>query len=560
MNNLSPLSRYHERFKKIKAEFNVNSSPENLLSLIETNPGGLNNFFMAALGMSTLLLRLGAVIQLCNRLKEGQEVNGALFTKQVIDNLHETLPSDTNWRNIWSSSAKPGSDWERPCIQPKGQQSLLERFVTFRNKFAHQNIRIATVDIAQLCKAIEMFTEMEKLISLFDNSAIEEKDGKFYFVQGDIRLELYPFIQKGEMDGLPYLFQGLYKNKTESKLINTHFGNESKPEDQLQHLNPFFQPLKEALKGGAGQVWDHSERIAYYRECFVGRERERNAMLKWCKEKDESNILAVYSEAGMGKGALIADVVYELQKEKTPILYHFCGSGIHNSLHAILYHFILQGNKLWNSADAELKKKLERLPSKYIDAIHLYQNLLSIYEKANLVDLENSIKKMRASNNLIALMGIYDANNMNEELKSVCEEILQKDPENKQALEKLKNVDQIKNKKNLVIIIDGLDEAAVANPSLNISDWFYTYNEKEEREAEWISPPKIRWIFTYRKTNGQKGYQFPFEKESAKIELLQPLQGLDELAVSEALKYFNVSEEFKKAVISKGAIVNSPQF
>ena len=270
-------------------------------------------------------------------------------------------------------------------------------------------------------------------------------------------------------------------------------------------FEPEFQPMQQALRGGAGQIFDHSERLAYYRECFVGRERERNAILNWCKTKDEQNILPVYSNAGMGKGALIADVIYELQKEKIPVLYHFCGAGIQNSLHATLYHFILQGSKnkafdgisFWNDKDEEIKKKLGRLPSKYIDLIHFFQRLLSEAYK---------------------------------------------NPKNNKT-------------ENLIIVIDGLDEAAVANSSLHISDWFYSYNEKEEPENDWRSPSNIRWIFTYRKTDGQKGYHFPFEKEGAKIEGLQPLLGLSESAVETALQKFNVSDDFIKEVIRKGAIV-----
>lgn len=498
MKDQSPLVRYHERYLKIKEELKINSDADNLLNLIETNPSGLNNYFMAAMGMSTLIVRLGAVIQLCRKLHDGNTENDALFMKQVIDNLRETLPSDTNWRELWEASMQSGSEWEKPSIQPKNGDSLLRRFVTFRNKFAHQSIKIIPADINQLSKSISMFDEMVELIVLFKDSSIEGREGKYCFIQGNEILQLHPFIQKGENDGLPYLFQGMYENKKNAKLINTHLGNESEQESNL-HLEPLFDPLRQALRGGAGQVFDHSERLAYYRECFVGRERERNSILEWFKTQDEQNILPVYSNAGMGKGALIADVIYELQKEKIPVLFHFCGAGIQNSLHATLYHFILQGkkNQWWKTEDEEIIKKLDRLPSKYIDLIHFFQKLVS-----------ENFKSPRSNTS-----------------------------------------------GNMVILIDGLDEAAVANSSLRISDWFYTYNEKEEPENDWRSPFNIRWIFTYRKTEGQKGYQFPFENEGAKVEILQPLLGLSESAVDAALSKFKVSAEFKKEVLKKGAIV-----
>ena len=498
MKNQSPLVRYHERYINIKKELKINSDADNLLNLIETNSSGLNNYFMAALGMSTLIVRLGAVIQLCRKLRDGNTENDALFMKQVIDNLRETLPSDDSWRKLWTASMKSGSEWAKPCIQLKDKNPLLMRFVTFRNKFVHQSIRIVPHDVSSLVEAIIIFNDMEQLVSLFNDSSLEEKDGKFYFIQANETLELYPFIQKGENDGLPYLFQGMYENKKNAKLINTHLGNESKQESIL-HLEPLFDPLRQAIRGGAGQVFDHSERLAYYRECFVGRERERNLILEWCKTQDEKNILPVYSNAGMGKGALIADVIYELQKEKIPVLFHFCGAGIQNSLHATLYHFILQGkkNQWWKTEDEEIIKKLDRLPSKYIDLIHFFQKLVS-----------ENFKNPRSNTS-----------------------------------------------GNMVILIDGLDEAAVANSTLHISDWFYTYNEKEEPENDWRSKSHIRWIFTYRKTEGQKGYQFPFEKEGAKIESIQPLLGLSESSVDDALEEFKVSADFKKEVIRKGAIV-----
>lgn len=43
-------------------------------------------------------------------------------------------------------------------------------------------------------------------------------------------------------------------------------------------------------------------------------------------------------------------------------------------------------------------------------------------------------------------------------------------------------------------------------------------------------------------------------KEQAEIPILQPLTGLSPEAVDEAFKNYEVSEEFKKAVISKAAI------
>lgn len=91
---------------------------------------------------------------------------------------------------------------------------------------------------------------------------------------------------------------------------------------------------------------------------------------------------------------------------------------------------------------------------------------------------------------------------------------------------------------------------------MRISDWFFKYNEKEEQEDEWRSSSNIRWIFTYRcEDDGNESfYHFPKMAELAKIEILQPLQGLETESVNEAFREFNVSDEFKKAVILNAEI------
>jgi hypothetical protein len=62
---MNPIDKYHERFLQLKKEKEIKPDSEVILKLIETDSAGLNNYFMAALGMSTLILRFGAVIQLC---------------------------------------------------------------------------------------------------------------------------------------------------------------------------------------------------------------------------------------------------------------------------------------------------------------------------------------------------------------------------------------------------------------------------------------------------------------------------------------------------------------
>jgi hypothetical protein len=384
-------------------------------------------------------------------------------------------------------------------MKPKNGEALLNRFITFRNRYVHQLIRLEASFLPQIVSAVSLFDEMAELTGLFSEGNLVLSEGKFTWHQNEQIIPLYPYVQPGQQGEDPYIFQGLYDNKSQAHLLNLRLGDEDK-QAASEHLEPQFNPIREAIRGGAGQVFDHSERIAYYQSCFVGRDREKQAILDFCSEDSDQNILCIKSPAGMGKGALIADVIEQLKQDKTQVLFHFCGAGIQNSLHATLYHFILQGQRqqYWEQTDEMIQRKLDRLPSKYIDVIHLFQSLVA----------ENlKLQKNNASG-------------------------------------------------NLVLLIDGLDEAQVAYAQLKISDWFYTYNDKEEPEEDWRSPSNIRWIFTYRCDDDgtESFFQFPKMKEMAEISILQPLTGLSPDAVEEAFKSFNVSQEFKEAVVEKATI------
>jgi len=497
---MNPVHKYHSRYLEIKKEKAISTDLTSVEYLLKSDLAGLNNYFMAGFGLATLILRMGAVIQVCRKFQSEDNQGDALFMKQILDNLRETLPSDTNWKNLWVISCEDESPWKASTIQPKNGQALLDRFVTFRNRFVHQQYRLIPEHINELHKGALILDEIADLNQLFDNGDLKIIDGKYYWKQDNLETCLHPYMQPSDIEDSPYIFQGLYENKKTAHLLNTELGNEVK-QDAILHLEPNFEPMQEALRGGAGQVFDHSTRIAYYRECFVGRERERDLILNWASNSDDNNILTIKSPAGMGKGALIADVIHSLIEQKTQVLYHFCGSGIQNSLHAVLYHFIIQGKRgqYWDTTDETTQRKLERMPSKFVDVIHFFQTLLDEHLKV-----------------------------------------------------------QSKNESgNLVIIIDGLDEAQVAYSQLKISDWFYKYNEKEEPENDWRSASNIRWIFTYRcEENGNESfYKFPKMKELAQIEVLQPLTGLQPDAVEEAFKDFKVSDDFKKTVVEKAEIV-----
>ena len=493
---MNQIEKYHKRYLEIKAEKTITADKERILELLEEDTAGLNNFFMAALGMSTLMLRLGAVIQLCRKFETLDEKGDLFFSKQLLDNLRETLPSDTNWKKMWEISVTENA-WKTPTEKINKNESLLSRFVTFRNQFVHQKIQLSEVYINQLHAAILLFEEMEALYALFQPGALIIKDNQYHWEEGKHLTNLHPYLQVGANLDEPYIFQGVY-NKEKAELLNTQLGD--KIDQNLEdHINPLFEPIQQSLRNGAGQVFDHSSRISSYQSCFFGREKESEKLLDFCKSNDEQNVLTVKSPAGMGKGALMADLIEKLKKENVQTLYHFCGAGLHNSLHAILYHFILQAKNggYWKTEDEEILRKLDRLPSKYIDCIHLFQRLVD--------ECINIVRKNETG--------------------------------------------------NIVIILDALDEAQVASTQLKISDWFYTYNEKEEPESDWRSASNIRWVFSYRcaEDGAENFYKFPTMKQLATIEELQPLKGLSPEAVRVAFGEM-VSEDFMQTLIEKAEI------
>ena len=154
-------------------------------------------------------------------------------------------------------------------------------FITFRNKYVHGYISLRDQDVKKISVGIAILHEIvNKTSQLFNGTEIKEKKDQFFFIEKGNEIPLHPFIQKGAKDGLPYIFQGLYNNKDTAELISTYYGDLEK-QDGAAHYETVFEPMRKALKGGAGQVFDHSNRIAYYSECFVGRDKENKAILDW---------------------------------------------------------------------------------------------------------------------------------------------------------------------------------------------------------------------------------------------------------------------------------------
>lgn len=505
MSNLpKPISNYVERFnnqyKSLKLD---NANTSTIEELILNKKAQINNLLMSGLGASTLMLRLGAVINLSIKLEEGSDEEDVILMKQILDNIREILPTDTNWKNILKITSSEDSPWFPFVNSEKSKLSLFEKFVSFRNNFVHEIISLRPSDSKKILSGIQTLKEIsEKVSPIFNNTELKELDGEYNFISKgkgifskDQKISLHPFVQKGEEDDLPYIFQGLYDNKKTAELISTYYGDIEEQEGS-KYYSSVFQPMINSLKGGAGKVFDHSERISYYNECFVGREKEVETVVSWIKENSIDNILPIYSSAGMGKGALIANVITSINELNIPVLFHFCSSGLANNLQAILYHLILQGKKqqIWNIDNQEVLKAIKKLPSKYPDLINLFHDLI---DNHFVVTRKNTFE-------------------------------------------------------SLIIIIDGLDEAAVTYPDLNINDFFYKYDENGEQTEEWNSQQKIKWIFTYR----DGFYKFPNLNSIHKNSLVQPLQGLESNSVSKALEEFTPSDEFIEGVIEKGEVTD----
>ena len=108
--------------------FSNEISEENLSELIIHNKALLNNLILSGLGTSTLLLRLGAVIQLCKKLKMGTPEDDQLLIKHILENLNDNLPSDTSWKVILTVCCGIESEWNKFLARSKGQLSVFEKF------------------------------------------------------------------------------------------------------------------------------------------------------------------------------------------------------------------------------------------------------------------------------------------------------------------------------------------------------------------------------------------------------------------------------------------------
>ena len=601
----NPFQVYYNRYQLLKKDLihvlEEKSTPDKKYSfeddmsfIIEYEPILLNNLLMAGLGMGTLFLRMGAIIQMCEKKNkfntDDSSADYPSFFKILADNLFNQLPSDGNWMNIWEASMVKGSSWDKKTfVKEDKSKPIYKQFVTFRNNIVHNEIELKLEHSKKLSNGFNIIDSMSSLIEIFDTCEIKELKGKLYFNK---EIDLHPYVQLNknnlisEIGVLPYLFQGAKSNN--SKFIGTVEGDEIEYSNDTEIKKEFFEINSYISSFGSDKVFDHTQKIYTYADFFVGRDEELKEVLTWITTDSKENLLEVYSVAGMGKGALLAGVIEVCKKEGINHLHHFCCSGLANNLQAVLVHFMNQASQKGYlsslfSAKPNLKEKVNRFQTKYTDAIRLFQDCFKPVITESDINNSFEIKDINGRFNAlihIALLHSKPDNIIIENLKKLVLELHKKNKMNddyysylfdldaklvslNQPSDLLTLIPEEKRKPSgdynrpLVIILDGLDEAAVANAQMRFTDWFYSYNEQNEKEEKWQAPRNIKWIVSYRhdEKNPQAGYQFERSQfDITKIKSVQPLKGLNSAAVKKALTFndYQPSESYLNAVILKG--------
>ena len=608
------FEEFYERYKELKSDLEKNvgdlSSDENLMKALSGHHQLLNNIVMAGLGMGTLYLRMGAVLMIAEKTNKSADENDISFLKVMAEKLIHKLPADGDWLEIW----KKFLETEKQCkwneiISKSAQPDIHSAFVSLRNDIAHQKTVISPFcELSQIQKALKILDEMTSFRIQFQQSIIstENNDVYFQYDSGEEKLKISPFVQinKGETEEeigiLPYLFQGRYYKG--AKFINPE-GAETKVRKDEAVDNTFEKIKSDIALFNGDKAFDFKEKLSNYNEWCIGRENEVNAILQWINDSEtDKNVLPIFAPAGLGKGALAAELIKNLKDNKTKHLFHFCGSGSANNLQAILYSLIIQGieKNYWNSQSLQekFKNKLERLPSQYTDVIELFQALLMAEKEITEIEISKSLNNPNPDGRFNAIYDLLikmiqqpDNDQLDEILNQyfLTAKQLIDTRQNKLPIDyyhyifdihvtltnfglKSNLLDLVPNNHRelskkyfqpLVIIIDGLDEAAVADHSKHISDWFYICDDKGERKEKWTSPEHIKWIFTYRQTakDNKDGFQFDYrEFNTHDLPVVQPLKGLTEEAVkigiADSFKNHepSLTKEFIDTIINKGAV------
>jgi hypothetical protein len=608
------FEEFYKRYEKLKKDLveivGDLSYEENLKNAIVNQHQLLNNLFMAGLGMGTLYLRMGAVLMIAEKTNKSADESDVSFLKIFAEKIIYKLPADGDWLEIWKNFLEKDKQckWNE-IISKSTQPKIHDAFVSLRNDIAHQKIVISeTSDLSEIQKALKTLDAMSSFRTQFEQSIISIENNEVYFQykSDKEKLKISPYVQinksnePDEVGVLPYLFQGRYYKG--AKFINPE-GTETK-EQKDEAVDDTFEKIKSNISRFNGdKSFNFAEKINNYNEWCIGREEEVNSILKWINNAETNkNVLPIFAPAGLGKGALVAEVIKNLKEKNIKHLFHFCGSGAANNLQAILYHLIIEGNekKYWNthSLSTKFQNRLNRLPSQYTDVIELFQTLMVLENETSENEISNALKNPNPDGRFNAIYYVLkkiikknDKNQLDELLNQyyiTAKGLIDSRGHNLQTdyynyifdihfsltkfglksdlLELVPNENRELSKKfiqPLVIIIDGLDEAAVSDHSKRISDWFYTYDDKGERKEKWMSPEHIKWIFTYRQTtkDNKEGFQFDYhEFNTHELSEVQPLKGLTEEAVKNGIaKSFekhepSLTKEFIDTIIKKGAV------
>jgi transcription termination factor NusB len=116
------LQKFIERFSEQRTK--LFEKGNELETLVIEERSAVNNMLLSGMGACTMILRMGAVYLLGKKLHHGNDEQDGLFLKKILDNLSETLPSDTNWFNIWNESLEKEDEKWAVLAQKNGNQSL----------------------------------------------------------------------------------------------------------------------------------------------------------------------------------------------------------------------------------------------------------------------------------------------------------------------------------------------------------------------------------------------------------------------------------------------------
>ena len=613
------FNSFIQRQQELRNElFGNHVNIDTLNKLLDEGTSGerkLYNYYYSLLSLGTLYLRLGAVILLNYYMQHYLEGNhDNVLNKKMLTSLRNKLPGDGDWKDIWQECARVCKDQKGliGALSDNLHVDLAQKFVSNRNNVvdAHSIPRsvfnlLKNKGEDHLDYLLKYIVELEKVadgLLVYTGFNLSAEEDSFMLSSKNNKIYLKHFItssdnykEKIKID-IPYIFNGIASWEKKTKYLGTAFGDIHSSEDLLE---VDFSAVAEKV---SSLLFDFSDLLEGYRACFVGRKKESDALHSFCTNRTKQNITMVYAPAGMGKSALTGDLIDRLNKDKHSILYHFCGTGERNYplniIGAILHQKKKQG--IWKDVSPELQKKINSLPPKWDMLKDIFHDTLQAwsdqmkekqqpkYKEAVILAIcdeseqEKAIEagaEMSGCNDYIKMIKegwnefdvIIASKNKERELSTLGKFLGAKTPSSKKGTIVDEVVDTIQSIRAgkftdvspqfLTIIIDGIDESAVAHSNPSLTDMFYKKQEGEEYDEVWLVPEYVKIIVTYRKQTINNRDYHPGINHVEKIDCVQPLLALDELALEDAVKMLKskykveISESVKKGIIKYGSVV-----